>query len=78
MIQYYNNVFKEIQVYLEYEFEWFVETLVILTSLSLKKNDHGEHFLKYLFIKDLISQQQENKKMVNLENLEIVCLINLD
>ena len=51
-------------MYLEYEFEWFAETLVILTLL-LKKfflNDRSEHFLKYLFIKDLISQWWENKK----------------
>ena len=49
-------------MYLEYEFEWFAETLVILMLLFFKKNDHGEHFPKYLFIKNLISQQWENKK----------------
>ena len=49
-------------MYIEYEFEWFAETLVILTLLSLKKNYHGDHLLKYLFIKDLISQWWENKK----------------
>ena len=49
------------QVYIEYEFGWFVETLVILTLLSLK-NGCSKHLLKYLFIKDLISQGQENFK----------------
>ena len=50
-------------MYLEYEFEWFVETLVILILLFKKKeNDRSEHFLKYLFIKDLISRQQKIKK----------------
>ena len=35
-----------------------METLVIF-----KKNDCGEHLWKYLFIKDLISWRQENKKI---------------
>ena len=46
--------------------------------VTLKKNDCSEHLSKYLFRKGVISQQWENKKMVNLENLEELCLINLD
>ena len=33
-----------------------------LNIVILKKNDCGEHLPKYLFIKDLISQWQKNKK----------------
>ena len=66
------------QLYIEYEFGWFCGNTSYLNFVILKKNDCSKHLPKYLFIKDLISQWQENKKMVNLENLEIVCLINLD
>ena len=40
----------------------FAETLVILILLSLKKMIAAKHLPKYSFIKDLISQWQENKK----------------
>ena len=33
-----------------------------LNVVILKKNDRSEHFLKNLFIKDLISWQWKNKK----------------
>ena len=67
------------QLYIKYEFGWFCRNTSYLNFVIFKINDRSEHLPKYLFIKDLISWWWENKKkMVNLENLEIVCLINLD
>ena len=50
------------QLYIEYEFGWFCGNTSYLNFVTLKKNDCGEHFLKYLFRKDLISWWWENIK----------------
>ena len=47
------------QLYIEYEFGWFCRNTSYLNFVTLKKNDWGQHLPKYLFRKDLISQQQE-------------------